>query len=89
MNFDSLGFSDEFFSAFADRRYTPQDRARVLKALDLLDKNEKHPSLRVHALKGNLAGLWSASVTDYIRIHFVRLPNGRRRCVNLTKHYED
>lgn len=89
MNFDSLTFSDEFFRAFADRRFTPSDRARVLKAMGLLDTNERHPSLRVHALTGNLAGIWSASVSDSIRIHFVRTSDGRKRCVDLTKHYED
>ena len=57
--------------------------------MDVLDRDERHPSLRVHALSGNLAGLWSASVTNNIRIHFVRLPGGRKRCVDLTKHYED
>lgn len=57
--------------------------------MDLLDRDERHPSLRVHALSGNLAGLWSASVTDTIRIEFVRLDSGRKRCVSLTKHYTD
>lgn len=89
MNFDSLTFSDEYFRAFADRRFTPSDRARVLKAMALLDSDEKHPSLRVHLLKGHLAGVWSASVSDSIRIHFLRLPDGRKRCVTVTKHNED
>ena len=57
--------------------------------MGLLDSNERHPSLRVHALAGDLKGLWSASVTDKIRIHFVRTPDGRKRCVNLSKHYAD
>ena len=89
MNFESLAFSDEYFRDFADRRFSPQERARALKAMDLLDRDERHPSLRVHALSGNLSGLWSASVTDNIRIEFVRLPGGRKRCVSLTKHYKD
>ncbi len=89
MNPDSLSASDEYFMDFADRKFSPQERARILKAMDLLANDERHPSLRVHALRGNLAGLWSASVTDSIRIHFVRLPGGRKRCVNITKHYED
>lgn len=89
MSFDSLGFSAEYFRAFADRRFTPSDRARVLKAMELLDQNEKHPSLRVHLLSGELRGLWSASVTDSIRIVFLRTADGRKLCVNLTKHYED
>jgi len=89
LNFDSLTFSDEFFRAFADRRFTPSERVRVLKAMGLLDTNEKHPSLRVHLLTGDLAGVWSASVSDSIRIHFVRTQDGRKRCVALTRHYDD
>ena len=89
MNFDSLEFSDECFNEFADRKFSPQERSRILTAMDLLANDEKHPSLRVHALRGDLAGLWSASVIGSIRIHFLRLPGGRKRCVNITKHYED
>ena len=89
MNLDSLSASDEFFMDFANRKFSPQERARILKAMDLLANDERHPSLRVHALRGDLAGLWSASVTDSIRIHFVRLSEGRKRCVNITKHYKD
>lgn len=89
MNFESLTFTDEYFRDFADRRFSPQERARTLKAMDLLDRDERHPSLRVHALSGRLSGLWSASVTDNIRIQFVRLDGGRKRCVSLSKHYED
>lgn len=89
MSFDSLGFSDEFFRNFAGRQFSPQDRARVLRSLGMLDENERHPSLRVHQLQGNLEGIWSASVSDVIRIHFIRLPDGRKRCINLTRHYND
>lgn len=89
MNYDSLTFSEEYFQDFADRKFGPAERARILQAMALLDANEKHPSLRVHALAGDLQGLWSASVTDKIRIHFVRTPDGRKRCVNLSKHYAD
>ena len=89
MNLDSLSMSDQFLRDFADRRFTPAERARVLKALAPLASNERHPSLRVHALSGDLTGVWSASVTDNIRVHFVRLSDGRKRCVNLSKHYTD
>ena len=81
--------SDQYLRDFADRRFTPAERARVLKALALLASNERHPWLRVHALSGDLTGVWSASVTDNIRVHFVRLSDGRERCVNLSKHYTD
>lgn len=89
MNLDSLACSNESLSDFADRKFSAQERARILKAVNLLANDERHPSLRVHALSGNMAGLWSASVTDSIRIHFVRLPEGRKRLANISKHYED
>ncbi len=89
MNLDSLAWSEESLRDFADRKFPAQDRARILKALELLANNEKHPSLRVHSLSGDLAGMWSASVTGSIGIHFLRLPQGRKRLVNISKHYED
>lgn len=89
MNYDSLLVSEEFFRDFADRRFSPAERGRVLQALGLLDVNDKHPSLRVHLMSGNLKGVWSASVTDSIRILFLRMPDGRKRCVNLSQHYDD
>ena len=89
MNLDSLAWSNESLRDFADRKFSAQDRARILKALDLLANDDRHPSLRVHPLSGNLAGLWSASVTGSIRIHFVRLSDGRKRLANISKHYKD
>ncbi len=89
MNLDSLSWSDKALSDFADRKFSAQERSRILKALGFLAIDERHPSLRVHELSGDLAGLWSASVTDHIRIHFVRLDGGRKRLVNISTHYED
>jgi hypothetical protein len=89
VNLDSLSWSDESLLDFADRKFSPQDRARILKAAGFLAGDERHPSLRVHALSGDMAGLWSASVTDNIRIHFVRLSDGRKRIVNISRHYKD
>lgn len=89
MNLDSLAWSDEALRDFADRKFSAQERSRILKALGLLASDERHPSLRVHALAKDLSGLWSASVTDNIRIHFVRLPGGRKRLANISKHYKD
>ena len=89
MNLDALTWSDQCLRDFADKKVSAQDRARILKTLELLANNERHPSLRIDALSGNLAGLWSVSVTGSIRIHFVRLPHGRKRLVNISRHYED
>jgi len=84
----TLRFTREFFQSFADRRFTAEDRARILDALERLDANERHPSLRVHALKGNLAGRWSASASDSLRLIFERRPNGEKVVLECTKHYD-
>jgi len=55
--------------------------------LRLLDENEKHPSLRVHELTGDLSGIWSASASDGLRILFVRTPGGRKTLLRCTRHY--
>ncbi len=53
----------------------------------LLDENEKHPSLRVHELRGDLAGTWSASASDELRMLFIRTEGGRKRLLRCTRHY--
>jgi mRNA-degrading endonuclease YafQ of YafQ-DinJ toxin-antitoxin module len=88
-DFESLIFSTEFFDSYAHRRFTPSDRAAILKAMMLLDANERHPSLRVHKLEGNLAGTWSASASDSLRLLFERAPDGKKRMKECTKHYDD
>ena len=40
----------------------PELRTQYLKTLQLLEANPHHPSLRLHALSGNLAGLHSISI---------------------------
>jgi mRNA-degrading endonuclease YafQ of YafQ-DinJ toxin-antitoxin module len=54
----------------------------------LLDHDEKHPSLRVHQLAGDLAGLWSASASDSLRLTFVRTDQGRKTMVSCSRHYD-
>jgi len=34
------------------------DARRVVRALDLLEENEQHPSLRMHQLQGREASTW-------------------------------
>ncbi|MFN0146890.1 MAG: hypothetical protein ACKVT1_10280 [Dehalococcoidia bacterium] len=86
--FPNLVFSDEFFLSFADRTFGAADRRAILKALELLNRDASHPSLRVHALRGELAGSWSASVTASIRIEFVRDPEARLRLRRCSRHYD-
>jgi mRNA-degrading endonuclease YafQ of YafQ-DinJ toxin-antitoxin module len=58
-----LVFTDQYnkrASRFLKRH--PDMRMPYLKALQLLEANPHHPSLRMHALKGKLVGLQSVSM---------------------------
>jgi mRNA-degrading endonuclease YafQ of YafQ-DinJ toxin-antitoxin module len=68
-------------------RLNQAERNQVHKALALLDTDEKHPSLRVHKLRGQLAGLWSASASASLRMTFVREQGGRKIMMTCTRHY--
>ena len=68
-------------------RFGPTDQRRFLKALRLLDENERHPSLRVHQLAGDLEGAWSASASDGLRILFTRMAAGRKLLLRCSRHY--
>ena len=46
----------------------PDLRERYFKSLLLLEQNPSHPSLRLHPLRGKLAGLHSASISMQYRI---------------------
>lgn len=46
----------------------PELRAQYRKTLELLTLNPHHPSLRLHALKGRLAGLHSISINLSYRL---------------------
>jgi len=48
--------------------------------------NPLHPSLRLHALKGKLEGLFSISITMNYRIIFKRMENGDIVFVSIGKH---
>jgi mRNA-degrading endonuclease YafQ of YafQ-DinJ toxin-antitoxin module len=63
------------------------DQKRFAQALRLLDVEERHPSLRVHELQGDLAGVWSASATDDLRIEFLRDGDGKKILLRCSRHY--
>lgn len=84
----TLDFTDTFLEAFASHDFTAADRAAVLKALRLLDENERHPSLRVHQLRGDREGSWAASASDVLRLTFERLPDGGKRMLTCSRHYD-
>ena len=84
----SLDFTDTFLSSFASKDFNSAERKLFLKALRLLDEDERHPSLRVHQLRGDREGSWSASASRELRMTFERLPDGRRRMLTCSRHYD-
>ena len=86
--FRSLDFTDTFLETFGSRDFTAAERKAIRKALRLLDSDERHPSLRVHQLQGDLTGLWSASASDVLRLTFVRAAQGRKTMVSCSRHYD-
>jgi mRNA-degrading endonuclease YafQ of YafQ-DinJ toxin-antitoxin module len=86
--FQSLDFTDTFLETFGSRNFTAAERKAIRKALRLLDSDERHPSLRVHQLQGDLTGLWSASASNVLRLTFVRTAQGRKTMVSCSRHYD-
>lgn len=84
----SLDFTDTFLQTFASKDLTAANRSAVLKALRLLDENERHPSLRVHKLNGDREGSWSASASRVLRLTFERSEGGRKRLLTCSKNYD-
>ncbi len=84
----TLDITATFLEAFASRDLSASDRAAILKALRLLDENERHSSLRVHQLHGDREGSWSVSASDVIRVTFERLPGGTKRMLTCSRHYD-
>jgi mRNA-degrading endonuclease YafQ of YafQ-DinJ toxin-antitoxin module len=85
--YGTLAFTETFLQAFGSKSFNAAERRRLLKALALLDAEERHPSLRVHELRGDLAGVWSASASKDLRITFQRLPRGRKLLLTCSHHY--
>ncbi len=86
--FRTLDITLDFLESFASRDFSAADRRRFLRALALLDENEQHPSLRVHPLRGDLEGFWSASASDVLRMTFTRAPDGRKIMLTCSRHYD-
>lgn len=89
MNFTTLEFSDGFLESLLGKEFSRREQLTFVKALRLLDTDERHPSLRVHQLQGEAAGIWSASATDELRVTFERLPGGRKRLHTCSRHYRE
>lgn len=85
----TLAFTPTFLKTLASKEFSFAERLAFLKALSLLDDNEKHQSLRVHELKAPLAGIWSASASASLRMTFMRSPGGRKVMMTCSHHYGD
>jgi hypothetical protein len=87
-SFETLVFTREFLEDFLAGNFTASERRRLLRAPELLDANEQHPSLRLHQLERELKGVWSASASDQLRITFHRVEGGRKRLLGCSRHYK-
>jgi mRNA-degrading endonuclease YafQ of YafQ-DinJ toxin-antitoxin module len=63
VKYQHLDFTDHFLTTLLRKEFSPQEQRLFLKALRLLDENERHPSLRIHELHGDQEGVWSASAS--------------------------
>lgn len=62
-DYRTLIVTPEFLSTLVRKEFSAAEQRRFLRALDLLDENEHHPSLRSHPLQGKVAGFWPAFPT--------------------------
>jgi hypothetical protein len=83
----SVEITPTFLESLIAHDFTAADRRRFVRALRLLDQNERHRSLRVHQLQGDLAGVWSASASDELRMTFLRAGGGRKLMLTCSRHY--
>ena len=85
-----LVFTDSYTkTALRFLRRHPELKAQYAKTLALLEANPHHPSLRLHALKGRLNGLYSVSINLSYRITLELLIDGERIIpVNVGSHDE-
>lgn len=87
-SYQTLDFTPDFFRDLLRGRFSASEVDRILRALSLLDTNERHQSLRVHQLHDDLEGQWSASASDQLRITFRRIAGGRKEIVSVSRHYK-
>ena len=65
---DNLVFSTDFLDSL--RGLSSSDQGRIFCTLALLNENERHPSLKVHPLKGQQSGLWAVYASRSLRVTF-------------------
>lgn len=85
----TLVFTDSFLAELGGPKspFSAAERKKVIKALQLLDADERHPSLEVHQLGGDRRGQWAAKADDELRLTFERLADGRKLLLGCTHNY--
>jgi hypothetical protein len=82
----AFDFTETFLASFASRDVSPADRRLFRKALRLLDTDERHPSPRIHQLRGDRERFWSVSASKELRMTFERMPGGGFRMLTCSRH---
>jgi addiction module RelE/StbE family toxin len=70
------------------RKKHPDLGERFQQRVDLFVQEPFHPSLRTHALSGNLEGCWSLSITYEYRLIFKFISEERVLLIDLGSHDE-
>ena len=78
-------YSKRFTKAYL--RLPPEIRAKLKKALDLLEENPRHPSLQTKPIKG-AQGFYEARVDINYRMTYIRLADDTVEMSNVDKHNE-
>jgi len=79
-----IDFSKTFLKAFS--KLPPKRQAAAKHAVQLLMENPTLPSLRLHELKGSLAGTYSISAGGDLRLHFETAPGNVIRFTAIGTH---
>jgi len=73
----NIYFSKEFIKNY--RKITKKNnslKAKIKISISVFEKNPRHPSLRLHRLKGKMVEDWSISVQSDLRIVFTYVLDG-------------
>lgn len=73
----NIYFSQEFIKNY--RKITKKNtllKEKIKITLSIFKENPRHPSLRLHRLKGKMVEDWSISIKSDLRIVFTYVSNG-------------
>ncbi|MBI2453494.1 type II toxin-antitoxin system mRNA interferase toxin, RelE/StbE family [Candidatus Peregrinibacteria bacterium] len=68
------------------KRLQPKIQKQFEKRLELFIKNQNHPLLKVHPLKGNLVGCRAFSVTGDFRVIYRLLDQNNAKLIDIGTH---